>query len=320
MQPSTQGYNTTYANPSQAYSQPQSQPHYQPQQQQQFQTQEQHQPFVNSNNNDDFSGWMDTSTPSSFSGTMDSTVSVTSSAPSYFTPQLTTTGSTSTSTTYTMGIPVDEPPLLEELGINMDHILLKTKAVVVPFARLPFQKDAAGLSSSSFALDAASSSSIIMDDADLAGPLVFALLLGAELLVTGKTHSFGYIYGLSLFGCCSLTLVLNLMRTPHKVDESGATAAASVSNSSISIWTTTSILGYALLPVNLLAAVKILFVVCMLKKVVFVSRFLGVVTVVWSTMASTRLLEVGCDMRHQRYLIAYPIALLYSAFVLLTIF
>jgi hypothetical protein len=47
---------------------------------------------------------------------------------------------------------------------------------------------------------------------------------------------------------------------------------------------------------------------------------LGMVTVVWSTTASTRLLEMGCGLREQRYLIAYPIALLYSAFVLITIF
>jgi protein YIPF5/7 len=31
-------------------------------------------------------------------------------------------------------------------------------------------------------------------------------------------------------------------------------------------------------------------------------------------------LEQGCGMRDQRYLIAYPIALLYSAFVMMTIF
>jgi hypothetical protein len=142
---------------------------------------------------------------------------------------------------------------------------------------------------------------MIVEDADLAGPLAFALLLGGELLLTGKIH-FGYIYGFGLFGCLAMTVILNLM-SPQ-----GA----------VSVWTVTSILGYCLLPVNILALVKILLV--NIANLSTLGRFCGVLTVVWSTTASTRLLEVGCGMRDQRYLIAYPIALLYSAFVLITIF
>lgn len=85
------------------------------------------------------------------------------------------------------------------------------------------------------------------------------------------------------------------------------------------MWTVTSILGYALLPVNLLAAIK-LIVLIHVASLQRTGRVLGVITVVWSTVAATRLLEQGCGMRDQRYLIAYPIALLYSAFVMITIF
>jgi hypothetical protein len=217
---------------------------------------------------------------------------------------------------------MDEPPLLEELGINMAHILFKTKAVVLPFTRLPFIKTGSSHPQHQHPHDM-DPSSIIIQDADLAGPLVFALLLGAELLVTGKIHSFGQIYGLSLFGSLGLTFILNLMKGPlgHAYDSDDA--AKPPNSASISVWATTSILGYALLPVNVLAGVKILFALLLLQHVALVvrlQRLLGVLTVVWSTAASTRLLEVGCGMRHQRYLIAYPIALLYSAFVLLTIF
>jgi hypothetical protein len=67
----------------------------------------------------------------------------------------------------------DEPPLLEELGIHFDHILMKTQAVMYPTKQL---------------------SEHILDDTDLAGPLCFCLLLGACLLLSGKVH-FGYIYG-----------------------------------------------------------------------------------------------------------------------------
>jgi len=182
----------------------------------------------------------------------------------------------------------NEPPLLEELGVNLEHILLKTKAVVMPSVRL---------TGNSALMDPA----LIVEDADLAGPLAFCLLLGAELLFAGKIH-FGYIYGLALFGCLSMTLVLNLL-SPEQA---------------VSVWTVASTLGYALLPVNILALLKVVLV--NLASLNTLGRILGILTVVWSTTASTRLLEVGCGMRDQRYLIAYPIALLYSAFVLITIF
>ena len=99
-----------------------------------------------------------------------------------------------------------------------------------------------------------------------------------------------------------MTLVLNFM-SPHEA---------------ISVWTVTSILGYSLLPVNLLAALKL--VVVNLGNLQLLGQCLGILTVVWCTVASTRLMEQGCGMRDQRYLIAYPIGLLYTAFVMITIF
>lgn len=187
----------------------------------------------------------------------------------------------------------NEPPLLEELGINIPHIIMKTKAVVVPFQRMT---GGSGGNTSGF-VDPA----VIIEDADLAGPLALALLLGLELLVSVKL-SFGYIYGFGLAGCLSMTLILNLM-SPSQA---------------ISFWTVTSVLGYALLPVNVLAAVKL--VVQNLAGQETLTRIMAVLTILWSTTASTRLLEIGCGMRQQRYLMAYPIALLYTAFVLITIF
>ena len=56
----------------------------------------------------------------------------------------------------------DEPPLLEELGINFDHIYKKTLAVLNPFT----------------ITDAG-----IINETDLAGPLCFCLALGATLLL-----------------------------------------------------------------------------------------------------------------------------------------
>ena len=47
------------------------------------------------------------------------------------------------------------------------------------------------------------------------------------------------------------------------------------------------------------------------------SAFLAVLA---STCTATRLFEAKLHMRHQRYLVAYPLALIYSCFVLITIF
>ena len=49
-------------------------------------------------------------------------------------------------------------------------------------------------------------------------------------------------------------------------------------------------------------------------------QVLGGLAVLASTCTSTRLFEAKLHMRPQRYLIAYPLALIYSCFVLITIF
>ncbi|KAL7561885.1 hypothetical protein ACA910_014260 [Epithemia clementina (nom. ined.)] len=230
---------------------------------------------------------------SSLEGNMDGLAAATTPAPTMFIP---TAGSNSAPNSggglgsyYNAADFENEPPLLEELGINIEHILLKVKAVVIPFKRFSGQQSAL------------LEPTMIVEDADLAGPTAFALLLGGELLLTGKIH-FGYIYGFGVFGCLSMTLIINLLSPKQAV----------------SVWTVTSILGYSLIPVNVLAAVKIILV--NIANLATLGQILALLTILWSTTASTRLLEVGCGMRDQRYLLAYPIALLYSAFVLITIF
>lgn len=80
----------------------------------------------------------------------------------------------------------------------------------------------------------------IMDDVDLIGPILFCLLFGAFLLLSGKVH-FGYIYGLALLGCLSVYGILNLM-----------------SENGIDGYRTASVLGYCLLPMVLLSSISIL--------------------------------------------------------------
>eukprot|EP00979_Chaetoceros_neogracilis_P018247 scaffold10559_cov267-Chaetoceros_neogracile.AAC.5 len=156
----------------------------------------------------------------------------------------------------------NEPPLLEELGINLSHIQTKSLAVMLP---VRYAKSAIDKS--------------IMEDNDLAGPLAFGLLLAVELLLSGKIH-FGYIYGFGLFGCIAMTLMLNLMSP----------------TGSMSIWTVVSILGYCLLPVNMLAAVNVFY---RIKYMNSVGVILAALTIGWCTISSTRLVERGFGMRDQ---------------------
>jgi protein YIPF5/7 len=221
----------------------------------------------------------------------------------------------------------DEPPLLEELGIHLDHIAMKVKAVIVPSERFHSLLQRGSLSWLSKFGRASTSTpplhtntglidpKVIVEDPDLAGPVLFALCLGAELLLSGKIQ-FGYIYGFGLFGCLAMTLVINLL-----CPQAGLTMANDTSTTSsggVSVWAVTSILGYSLIPVNILAALKLLLM--NILKFTSLGKLLACVAVLWSTTAATRLFEAGFAMRDQRYLIAYPLALLYSAFVLITIF
>jgi len=170
----------------------------------------------------------------------------------------------------------NEPPLLEELGIRFDHILAKTRVVINPRKQI---------------------SEHILDDADLAGPLFFCLLLGACMLLSGKVH-FGYIYGFSVCGCASLNAILNLIH-----------------HTGLDFWRTCSVLGYCLIPVIGLAAVAII-----INLQGALGIILSVLSIGWSTISATRLFDAKLQLTDQYYLVMYPISLLYSCFVLITIF
>lgn len=186
-------------------------------------------------------------------------------------------GSSSSSSSGSGGSPFeDEPPLLEELGINFKDIWSKTLAVSIPFRPMPTLHE---------------------DDADLAGPLVFCMLLGTCLLMTGKVH-FGYIYGFGVVGCLIMYVILNLM-----------------SEEAISVDRTMSVLGYSLLPIVLLAVFNIF-----INLKAAVGMALALIVIMWCTVNATRLFEKALSMQEQRYLVAYPVTMLYACFALLTIF
>merc|ERR1719162_1001800 len=73
--------------------------------------------------------------------------------------------------------PDNEPPLLEELGINVEHVVERMKGVAF------FKKVEAE----------------VLEDLDLSGPLAIILALGLCLLLAGKI-TFSYVYGFGVSG------------------------------------------------------------------------------------------------------------------------
>ncbi|MGH0127773.1 UNVERIFIED_CONTAM: hypothetical protein FKN15_044575 [Acipenser sinensis] len=130
----------------------------------------------------------------------------------------------------------DEPPLLEELGINFDHIWQKTLTVLHP-------------------LKVADGS--IMNETDLAGPMVFCLAFGATLLLAGKIQ-FGYVYGISAIGCLGMYCLLNLM-----------------SMTGVSFGCVGSVLGYCLLPMIILSSFGVLFSLQGMVGIVITAMIIG---------------------------------------------
>ncbi|GAA5922291.1 hypothetical protein JCM21900_003255 [Sporobolomyces salmonicolor] len=165
-----------------------------------------------------------------------------------------------------------EPPLLEELGINFDHILQKSLTVLNPLRTVDPH---------------------IMDDADLAGPLVFCFVFASFLLLSGKPQ-FSYIYGVALIGSASMYALLNLM-----------------SESGIDAYRTASVLGYCIIPLVLLSMFSIV-----LSLDGMLGYILSSISVIWCSYSASSIFASVLHLSHQRFLVAYPVGLLYSAFSL----
>lgn len=191
-----------------------------------------------------------------------------------------------------------------------------------------------------------------MDDSDMAGPVLFFFLMGTFLLLSGRVH-FGYIYGLALFGSISLHVILSLMApsaggVPSSSSASvsgpagpgGAPAqayssypgpsATSISSASMSsaadhdhsagrstltFARSASVLGYCLLPLVATSLVGI---------VVPMDTPLGIVltsaAILWSTYSASGIFCAVSRMRSMRALVAYPLALFYVGFGIMSVF
>ncbi|KAG8390769.1 hypothetical protein BUALT_Bualt01G0117900 [Buddleja alternifolia] len=113
----------------------------------------------------------------------------------------------------------DEPPLLEELGINTKQIYQKTLSILNPF-RINHH---------------------LHEDADLSGPFLFLMAFGLFQLLAGKLH-FGIILGWVTMASMFLYVVFNMLAGK---------------NGNLDMHKCVSLIGYCMLPIVMLSAVSL---------------------------------------------------------------
>lgn len=204
--------------------------------------------------------------------------------PNIFTPEpldnLGFSGQGSTSTNE-----FDEPPLLEELEIYPERIWEKSLVVLNPF-------HARGLTNNA---------EYFFKETDLAGPIAFCLTLAACLFVSGKGAHFGYIYGLCIMSVLVMYILISLM--------------CNSTENFVTLTAVASILGYSILPIVWLSILGI---------VVSLNSMLGMIlatcAIILATVGASKIFCLMTGDVNQRYLIAYPCALVYVIFSLLVLF
>lgn len=175
----------------------------------------------------------------------------------------------------------------------------------------------------------------IMDDSDLAGPILFFLMFGTFLLFSGKVH-FGYIYGLALVGSIGLHTILSLMTPDGPSSPQPSHAAPQYSSgpgypgdpnagsgedhkghisSTLTFVRSASVLGYCLLPLVMTSLVGIA-----MPMDGPVGYILTSAAIVWCTTSASAMFCAVGRMRGMRGLVAYPLMLFYVGFGIMGIF
>lgn len=217
----------------------------------------------------------------------------------------------------------DEPPLLEELGIDVGQILRKSTAMLRPHGLPPET----------------------LLDGDLIGPVLFCLLLATAHLLAGKVI-FGYVLGWSLISSFVTSAVLGMLvpvqANEYETNNNSSDAAAggvggvgsmmsgggggskisgtgfrsnNNSNSKVEFGMTASLLGYSMLP---MVGGTVIASLLPRGTVSIVAVFL---CVIWSaTTCSSLLIIVTPSLKSLYWLVLYPCMLFYSVYALLALY
>merc|ERR1719510_473059 len=138
----------------------------------------------------------------------------------------------------------------------------------------------------------------VLREGDLTGPLVVILALNLCLMLSGKVV-IGLIYGLVGMTSTLICMLINVMSQ----------------RSSINLYHTMSILGYGLIPIVLLAFIGIFVSL----KTTF-GTVVAIICIGWATATSSRFFATAIAMHQQRWLVAYPVGLVYTLATLITVF
>lgn len=167
-----------------------------------------------------------------------------------------------------------------------------------------------------------------MDDSDLYGALLYIVLYGTFLLLSGKVF-YGYIYGVAVFGTVALHLILSLMSPAldgpnaadptnynphHKPSMSGSSTVGHFS-ATLTFPRSASVLGYCFLPLVLTSLIGILLPMDTLLGYLLTTAAVG-----WCTYSSSGMFCAVARMSGMRGLVAYPLALFYVVFGIMGIF
>jgi protein YIPF5/7 len=179
----------------------------------------------------------------------------------------------------------DEPPLLDELEIYPSRILEKSLAVLNPFHKKGVADDP----------------EYLFLETDIAGPIAFCLGMAACLFVSGNKAQFGYVYGLSIMSVLVMFTLISLM--------------CNTTQNYVTISAVASILGYSILPIVWLSIIGVFF-----SLNTHIGMVLAGAAILLATAAASRVFCLMTGDPHQRFLIAYPCALVYVIFALLVLF
>eukprot|EP00882_Tetradesmus_deserticola_P024425 GHRQ01026693.1.p1 GENE.GHRQ01026693.1~~GHRQ01026693.1.p1 ORF type:complete len:226 (+),score=97.06 GHRQ01026693.1:405-1082(+) len=174
----------------------------------------------------------------------------------------------------------DEPPLLEELGIDIPSILLKTKAILLHQMK-----------------------SDTLDDLDFGGALIFLLLLGGLHLLLGKMH-FGVLLGWSVVQSVVLWFVVNQIASNEAAE-----------HRALDLYSCCCIVGYGMLPLIVLSVGVLLTPKGPVSAVLAIlAAAWSAVT------AAKVLARISHALAEVRSLVLVPCFLLYGSFALLTVY
>lgn len=165
-----------------------------------------------------------------------------------------------------------------------------------------------------------------MDDSDLGGPILFFVLFGFILLFSGKVH-FGYIYGLALLGSSLLHMILSLMSPSddpptdaqpsfqYNADHQQGQQPGGRFSETLTFPRSASVLGYCLLPLVTTSLFGIAIRMDTMPGILLTS-----LAIIWCTYSASAMFCAVGRMKAMRALVAYPLALFYVGFGLMSIF